>query len=93
MSDAGRRRFRFVAGPSFSAVPFLVFFSLSWRWWRSWSVPTLPHISTLDLFVTAPRQQAQFVDRPNVRIYEGDPLLFWRLLPNLHDVAVGRDAR
>jgi lysophospholipase L1-like esterase len=45
-----------------------------------------PPLSPLDFFVTAPRQQAQFVDRSNVRIYEGDPLLFWRLLPNLHGV-------
>ena len=47
---------------------------------------TLPHISTLDFFVTAPRQQAQFVDAAHVRIAEGDPLLFWRLRPNLRDV-------
>jgi lysophospholipase L1-like esterase len=47
---------------------------------------TLPHVSSLDFFVTAPRQQAQFLDRSNVRIFEGDPLLFWRLIPNLHDV-------
>jgi lysophospholipase L1-like esterase len=69
----------------FLAVPFVVFFSvlglveLSVR-------STLPHVSSLDFFVTAPRQQAQFLDRSNVRVFEGDPLLFWRLIPNLHDV-------
>lgn len=47
---------------------------------------TLPHISALDFFVTAPRQQAQFVDAAHVRIAEGDPLLFWRLRPNLREV-------
>jgi lysophospholipase L1-like esterase len=69
----------------FLAVPFLVFFSflaLVEVVVRS----TLPHISSLDFFVTAPRQQAQFVDAARVRIFEGDPLLFWRVMPNLHDV-------
>lgn len=46
---------------------------------------TRPHLSSLDLFVTAPEQQAQFRDAQDVRIFEGDPLLFWRLLPNLRE--------
>jgi len=46
----------------------------------------LPPLSSLDVFVVSPRQQAQFVDRARYRIFEGDPLLFWRLLPDLHDV-------
>jgi lysophospholipase L1-like esterase len=69
----------------FLAVPFVLFFSvlaLVEVAVRS----TLPHLSSLDFFVTAPRQQAQFLDRSNVRVFEGDPLLFWRLIPNLHDV-------
>lgn len=70
---------------AFLTFPFLAFFAALAgaealaRW-------TLPHVSSLDLFVTAPRQQAQFVDRSNVRIFEGDPLLFWRLIPNLDNV-------
>ena len=69
----------------FLAVPFVVFFSvlslveLTVRW-------SVPHLSSLDLFVASPRQQAQFVDAAHVRIFEGDPLLFWRLMPNLRDV-------
>jgi lysophospholipase L1-like esterase len=46
----------------------------------------LPRIESLDVFVTNPEQQAQFVDRNRVRIFEGDPLLFWRVRPNLHRV-------
>lgn len=47
---------------------------------------TRPPISRLDFFVTAPEQQAQMRDARQVRIFEGDPLLFWRLLPHLRDV-------
>ena len=46
---------------------------------------TLPLLESLDFFITASEQQAQFVDRRRVRIYEGDPLLLWRLRPNLRD--------
>jgi lysophospholipase L1-like esterase len=69
----------FLAVPSVLFAALLVLVELVTR-------ATLPHISSLDFFVTAPRQQAQFVDRAKVRISEGDPLLFWRLLPNLRDV-------
>lgn len=69
----------------FLAVPFLVFFSIL-ALVEVVVRLTLPHVSSLDLFVTAPRQQAQFLDRSNVRVFEGDPLLFWRLIPNLHEV-------
>jgi lysophospholipase L1-like esterase len=47
---------------------------------------TRPHLSSLDAFVAAPEQQAQFVDRDRVRVFEGDPLLFWRLQPHLRGV-------
>jgi lysophospholipase L1-like esterase len=47
----------------------------------------LPPVSTLELFVPAKEQQAQFVDRQQVRIFDGDPLLAWRLQPGLRDVA------
>jgi lysophospholipase L1-like esterase len=69
----------------FLAVPFVLFFSvlgLVEIVVRS----TCPHLSSLDVFVASPRQQAQFVDAAHVRIFEGDPLLFWRLTPDLHDV-------
>jgi lysophospholipase L1-like esterase len=46
----------------------------------------LPPLESLDVFVTNPEQQAQFVDQNEVRIFEGDPLLFWRVRPNLHHV-------
>lgn len=69
----------------FLAVPFLAFL-VALALVEVVARSTLPNLSPLDFFVTAPRQQAQFVDRSNVRIYEGDPLLFWRLMPNLRDV-------
>ncbi len=46
----------------------------------------LPHIPTLSLFVISSLQQAGFTDRENVTIFEGDPLLFWRVRPNLDQV-------
>lgn len=47
---------------------------------------TLPRVSPLEFLVTAPAQQAQFVDARRQSIFEGDPLLFWRLRPGLRDV-------
>ena len=84
MTDPGPR-LPFRKRVLFLAIPFLAFLcvlGLVELVVRS----ALPHISPLDFLVTAPRQQAQFVDRANVRIDEGDPLLFWRLTPNLRDV-------
>jgi lysophospholipase L1-like esterase len=43
-------------------------------------------LSSLEFLVSAPRQRAAFTDRWHVGIFEGDPLLFWRLVPNLRDV-------
>jgi lysophospholipase L1-like esterase len=45
----------------------------------------LPAIAPLDAFVTSPQQRAQMVDRDHVRIYSWDPLLLWRLQPDLRD--------
>ena len=45
-----------------------------------------PPVSRLEYLVSAPRQRATFTDRFDVGIFEGDPLLFWRLVPNLRDV-------
>jgi lysophospholipase L1-like esterase len=44
---------------------------------------TLPHISSLDLFVVTSQQKAQVADTKQSGIFEGDPLLLWRLKPNL----------
>ena len=45
-----------------------------------------PVVAPLEFFVAAPRQRAAFTDRQRVRIFEGDPLLFWRLMPGLDRV-------
>ncbi|MDQ2975030.1 MAG: SGNH/GDSL hydrolase family protein [Acidobacteriota bacterium] len=44
---------------------------------------TLDHVSSLDLFVVTPQQKAQVANREQSGIFEGDPLLLWRLKPNL----------
>ncbi len=44
---------------------------------------TLPHISSLSLFVVTTQQRAQVADEKQSGIFEGDPLLLWRLKPNL----------
>ena len=44
---------------------------------------TLPHINSLDLFVSTPQQKAQVATAQQSAIFEGDPLLLWRLKPNL----------
>ena len=47
---------------------------------------TLPHLASLDLFVTTPQQKMQVADPKQSGIFEGDPLLLWRLKPNLNHV-------
>ena len=44
---------------------------------------TMPHLSSLDLFVVTSQQKAQVADVKQAGIFEGDPLLLWRLKPNL----------
>ena len=44
---------------------------------------TLPHLASLDLFVTTPQQKMQVANPQQAGIFEGDPLLLWRLKPNL----------
>ncbi|MEP6741427.1 MAG: SGNH/GDSL hydrolase family protein [bacterium] len=46
----------------------------------------LQHVSSLDLFVFTPQQKAQVADAKQSTIFEGDPLLLWRLKPNLDHV-------
>jgi lysophospholipase L1-like esterase len=43
----------------------------------------LPRVSPLEALVEAQRTQSNFVDRERVTIFEGDPLLYWRVKPNL----------
>lgn len=47
---------------------------------------TLPPLASLALYVTAPEQHSGFRDRRQVAIFEGDPLLLWRLKPDLDRV-------
>jgi len=47
---------------------------------------TLPEVPTLSLFVSSPQQLDGFTDSRNVTIFEGDPLVFWRVRPNLDRV-------
>ena len=42
------------------------------------------HVSSLDLFVSNPQQRMQVADEKQSGIFEGDPLLLWRLRPNLN---------
>lgn len=44
---------------------------------------TMAHVSSLDLFVVTRQQKAQVADAKQSGIFEGDPLLLWRLKPNL----------
>ena len=42
-----------------------------------------PRVESLELFVGTPQQQMQVASGPQSSIFEGDPLLLWRLKPNL----------
>lgn len=46
----------------------------------------LAPVSSLDLFVNTVQQQQQISKGQQSAIFEGDPLLLWRLKPNLRDV-------
>ena len=46
----------------------------------------LPSLSPLEFLVTDPFQRAHLKDAREVGIFEADPLLFWRLKPNLSKV-------
>ena len=47
---------------------------------------TMSHVSSLDLFVVTAQQKAQVADSNQSGIFEGDPLLLWRLKPNLDKI-------
>ena len=42
-------------------------------------------VESLDLFVNTPQQKMQVANPQQAAIFEGDPLLLWRLKPNLKD--------
>ena len=44
---------------------------------------TLPHVASLDMFVNTVQQKMQVASPQQSSIFEGDPLLLWRLKPNL----------
>ena len=44
---------------------------------------TMTRVSSLALFVGTPQQKMQVADQKQSGIFEGDPLLLWRLRPNL----------
>ena len=74
-----RRRALFLAVPYFAVVALLAGIELLARW-------RLPHVDPLEWLVVAPQQRAQLDDKRDVRIFEADPLLFWKLLPRLERV-------
>jgi len=47
---------------------------------------TMTPVSSLDLFVSTPQQKMQVANSQQSGIFEGDPLLLWRLKPNLDHV-------
>lgn len=44
---------------------------------------TRPRVNSLELFVNTPQQKMQVANEQQSAIFEGDPLLLWRLKPNL----------
>lgn len=71
-----KRRLTFVAVIYFCFLLFLASIEVATRL-------MLPHLSSLDLFVVTTQQKAQVADTEHSSIFEGDPLLLWRLKPNL----------
>ena len=43
----------------------------------------LPRVNSLEMFVSTPQQRMQVATEQQSGIFEGDPLLLWRLKPNL----------
>ena len=66
----------------FLSIPYLIF-ALLLLAIEAGTRLTLPHVSLLEALVQSQKQQSDFTDRTRVSIFEGDPLLFWRLKPNL----------
>jgi lysophospholipase L1-like esterase len=45
-----------------------------------------PQLTPLEVFVRAPEQRSGFSDHYQFSMFDGDPLLFWRIKPNLKEV-------
>ena len=73
------RRLAYAAIIYLSFLLLLVAIEIVTRW-------TMSPVSSLDLFVVTPQQKAQVADEKQSTIFEGDPLLLWRLKPNLDHV-------
>jgi len=71
-----KRRFVYVSIVYFSFLLLLLCVELGTRL-------TMAHVSSLELFVNTSQQKAQVADTKQSGIFEGDPLLLWRLKPNL----------
>jgi lysophospholipase L1-like esterase len=70
----------------FFSVPFAAFFTLLLLVELAVRV-VAPPLSTLEVFVQAPEQRSGFGDIYHFAgVFEGDPLLFWRLKPDLQHV-------
>jgi lysophospholipase L1-like esterase len=67
----------------FLAAPYALFFALLAAI-ETGVRAARPHLSSLEAFVSAP-QRAQFTDARQVGIFEGDPLLLWRLRRGLRE--------
>ena len=70
---------------AFATIPFLGFLVLV----AAVEIVTrlaMSPVSSLDLFVTTPQQKTQVADAKQSGIFEGDPLLLWRLKPDLDNV-------
>src|SRR5258705_5845425 len=50
---------------------------------------TLPHLSSLDLFVVTTQQKMQVANSKQAGIFEGDPLLLWRVQAKLQHPGLG----
>jgi lysophospholipase L1-like esterase len=74
-----RRRLAYLAIIYFSFLMILVAIEAGTRL-------TMEPVSSLDLFVVTSQQKAQVADAKQSTIFEGDPLLLWRLKPNLDHV-------
>jgi lysophospholipase L1-like esterase len=84
-APAGARNIPWTRRALYLCVPFVVFF-LILGGIEMYCRHTEPQLTSLEVFVRNPEQKSGFIDRYQVSMFEGDPLLFWRIKPNLKDV-------
>jgi lysophospholipase L1-like esterase len=70
---------------AYFAVPFGLFFGLLAAVEVTVRATRRP-VSTIEVFVQAPEQHRGFRDVHGVSVFEGDPMLFWRVAPNLRKI-------